>query len=82
MESEEKAPEILYLCNRKQKCSTSIFCKTLECMHTTKEEYALNGPCEHPEKSDRFDRWPDGSYVEDFLQEYKKLKENREDMKK
>jgi hypothetical protein len=71
-----KKPDILYLCDRKQKCSSSYYCKTLECMHTTDPNHALNGPCENPEKSDRFDRWPDGSYVEDFLDEYKKLKED------
>lgn len=79
MESEKETPKIIYLCNRKRKCHTSMYCKTLECMHTTKEEYALNGPCENPEKSDRFNRWPDGSYVEKFLDEYKRLKENKED---
>ena len=46
-------------------------------MHTTDPNHALNGPCENPEKSDRFDRWPDGGYVEKFLDAYKKEKEKR-----
>lgn len=62
-EDEKKAPETLYLCDRKQKCSSSYYCKTLECMHTADPNHALNGPCENPEKSDRFDKWPDGGYV-------------------
>lgn len=33
----------------------------------------------NPEESDRFNKWPDGGYVEKFFDEYKRLKENKED---
>ena len=41
---------VLYLCNKQnEKCKDSQFCY-VDCFNTQFERFALNGPCDDPEK--------------------------------
>lgn len=53
---------IFYLCNGKAPCKDKIGCGYCDenlalCWHTTDVSFALNGPCDEPDKSpDRFEK--------------------------
>ena len=56
---------IAYLCNKQKSCKNSPGCyrpgtdKTITCNHTLDPRFALNGPCDDPEHSDRFECFGD-----------------------